>query len=199
MPACPLPPRPTLATRTAPTSASTATRSTASTSSATAALEPPTSPSTCGPPTTVTTNTLQHDAHPPTATTTQRRQTLTQSHHPLLVCSCCVCVYVCICVLCAGWEWINVIDAGTQAGFATRANVDFAACMVDVNDRVYSVGGSDVWVSTNLGQPTSACMLACLRPLAWTVSTAGRCCIAAADRSSLLVCFSLSLSPLCQA
>ena len=50
-----------------------------------------------------------------------------------------------------GWEWIGVIDAGTQAGFATRANVDFAACMVDVNDRVYSVGGSDVWVSTNLG------------------------------------------------
>ena len=50
-----------------------------------------------------------------------------------------------------GWEWINVIDNATQAAFAGRPNVDFAACMVDMNDRVYSVGGSDVWVSTNLG------------------------------------------------
>ena len=50
-----------------------------------------------------------------------------------------------------GWEWINVVDNATSTAFAARQNVNWAACVVDVNDRVYSIGGSDVWISTNLG------------------------------------------------
>ena len=50
-----------------------------------------------------------------------------------------------------GWEWTSVLDGATTIAFNQRANVDFAACVVDMRDRVYSIGGTDVWVSTNLG------------------------------------------------
>ena len=50
-----------------------------------------------------------------------------------------------------GWEWIQVLDGATQTAWANRANIEYTACVVDTRDRVYSIGGSDLWVSNNLG------------------------------------------------
>lgn len=51
--------------------------------------------------------------------------------------------------------WTNIIDSATNTAFQTRqglnAGWEYTQCVVGMNDIVYSIGGSDTYLSTNLG------------------------------------------------
>ena len=49
-----------------------------------------------------------------------------------------------------GYSWQQMLSAATNAQWATR-QLGFTGCVVDMQDRLYSLGPSDVWMSTNYG------------------------------------------------
>ena len=55
-----------------------------------------------------------------------------------------------------GQEWRNIVDAASSTAMTARQATEFGICVVDKNERVYSVGGADMWSSGNLGVTWSA-------------------------------------------
>ena len=50
-----------------------------------------------------------------------------------------------------GSIWYQVMDAATSTGMVARANMTAFICVVDQQERVYSIGGADTWSSSNMG------------------------------------------------
>jgi hypothetical protein len=50
-----------------------------------------------------------------------------------------------------GQEWAQIMDAASIAAMGARLANEFGICVVDKNERVYSVLGNDTWLSVNLG------------------------------------------------
>ena len=50
-----------------------------------------------------------------------------------------------------GQEWAQIMDAASVQAMSSRLANEFGFCVVDKNERVYSVLGNDTWLSSNLG------------------------------------------------